>query len=402
MKQNFLFTAAVSASLLIFAGCSKQTKATISQIPENTKHHSWYFFTEDGFEQTSLPQQSGISSLKPWTETLRASDANTAADKSGYMLVNRLGVIHFAKNESQQVQPVLIQDYELFSNSTASNLIFDNENPYFTLSRSSFFNKEASLSETGSAQDSNRPFLVRISQELKAFYPAITYGDLRLGGGGEITGTFFDGNSFFASIKKINNSKTEFTYINFFANSSLESLSPFTKDEKITIQETSEENYRLLNSPKKFSDSPKRLRSLLSSIPQNFYFSVECKNSGGTSPKTFISGSDFGSDFSSENAESSENSFLIGAHAIIADDWICAVFSDGTTYFNGALDGEPILNNGKNTAFRLPKLPQNYIYGPFCISGTTLAVAWEESDFYKTGRSGFLTVDLKKVLYNEK
>ena len=358
--------------------------------------------TEDTSEHTTLPHQSRISSLKPWTETLRTSDANTAADKSGYMLVNRLGVIHFAKNESQQVQPVLIQDYELFSNSTASNLIFDNENPYFTLSRSSFFNKEASLSESGSAQDLNRPFLVRISQELKAFYPAITYGDLRLGGGGEITGTFFDGNSFFASIKKINNSKTEFTYINFFANSSLESLSPFTKDEKITVQETSEENYRLLNSPKKFSDSPKRLRSLLSSIPQNFSFSVECKNSGGTSPKTFISGSDFGSDFSSETAESSENSFLIGAHAIIADDWICAVFSDGTTYFNGALDGEPILNNGKNTAFRLPKLPQNYIYGPFCISGTTLAVAWEESDFYKTGRSGFLTVDLKKVLYNEK
>ena len=136
----------------------------------------------------------------------------------------------------------------------------------------------------------------------------------------------------------------------------------------------------------------------MSSIPQNFSFSVECKNSGGTSPKTFISGSDFGS----ETAESSENSFLINAHAIIADDWICAVFSDGTTYFNGALDGEPILNNGKNAAFRLPKLPQNYIYGPFCISGTTLAVAWEESDFYKTGRSGFLTVDLKKVLYNEK
>ena len=395
MKQNFLFTAAVSASLLIFAGCSKQNKATISQIPENTKHHSWYFFTEDGFEQTSLPQQSGISSLKPWTETLRASDANTAADKSGYMLVNRLGVIHFAKNESQQVQPVLIQDYELFSNSTASNLIFDNENPYFTLSRSSFFNKEASLSEKGNAQDSNRPFLVRISQELKAFYPIVTYGDLRLSGGGEITGTFFDGNSFFASIKKIKNSKTEFTYINFSANSSLESLSPFTKDEKITIQETSEENYRLLNSPKKFSDSPKRLRSLLSSIPQTFSFSVECKNSSGTSPKTFISGYDLGS-------ENAENSFLINAHAIIADDWICAVFSDGTTYFNGALDGEPILNNGKNAAFRLPKLPQNYIYGPFCISGTTLAVAWEESDFYKTGRSGFLTVDLKKVLYNEK
>ena len=182
MKQNFLFTAAVSASLLIVAGCWKQNKATISQIPENIKHHSWYFFTEDGFGQTSLPQQSGISSLKPWTETLRASDANTAADKSGYMLVNRLGVIHFAKNESRQVQPLLIQDYELFSNSTASNLIFDNENPYFTLSRSSFFNKEASLSETGSAQDSNRPSLVRISQELKAFYPAITYVDLRLDG----------------------------------------------------------------------------------------------------------------------------------------------------------------------------------------------------------------------------
>ena len=30
-----------------------------------------------------------------------------------------------------------------------------------------------------------------------------------------------------------------------------------------------------------------------------------------------------------------------------------------------------------------------------------MAVSWEESDFYKTGRSGFLVVDLGKVLYGD-
>ena len=157
----------------------------------------------------------------------------------------------------------------------------------------------------------------------------------------------------------------------------------------MNVEETSEENYRLLNSPKNFDLAPKRLQKLLTSIPGNFSFSVECRSLGEPSSRTFISAPQ-------GQAEDS----LVKAQAQISDGWCCAVFPDGTTYFNGALEGLPILNSGKNIAFRLPKLPEDYVYSVFCIVGTTLAVAWEESDFYKTGRSGFLTVDLKKVLYD--
>ena len=49
-------------------------------------------------------------------------------------------------------------------------------------------------------------------------------------------------------------------------------------------------------------------------------------------------------------------------------------------------------------AFRLPLLPSGFSYGEEAISGNTLYVAWEESSFFKTGRAGFITVDLKPIL----
>lgn len=384
--KRFIFIFSVFSVSLIFSACTKNAEIQVSQIKESSKDHEWYFFTTDGIEKTSLPQKSGISSLNPWTETLRVSDANNSSDGSGFMIVNRSGVLFFDAN-AQNTEPVLIQDYELFYNSTASTLIFDSGNPYITFSRSSFFNKEASLSKDSENINPERAFLVRISPQTKSFYPVLTYGDLQLSDGGEITGTFFDGKEFFSSIKKMENSKTHFSYIKFSANQSLQSFSPLTNPSKITVTDTSEQNYRLCNSPQDFSKAPHRLKSLLSAIPQNFYFSLVCKNSGGTSPRLYTN--------------SFDGETLSTANAVLSDGWVCAVFSDGTTYFNGALDGRNILNSGKNLAFRLPKLPENYIYGPFCIVKNTLAVAWEETDFYKTGRSGFLLVNLGKVLYGD-
>ncbi len=384
MMKRFIL---IVLSAFAFVGCAKKPSVKIEQISDLADDHEWYFFTANGFERAALPQKSGISSLKPWTETLRISDANSSSMGNGYMVVNRLGVIYF----EQGAAPLLIQDYGLFSNSTASTLVFNGENPYITFSRSSFFNKEASLessAELNEEENGGRAFLVRISPKTRSLYPVITYGDLNLAGGGEITGTYFDGKEFLCSVKKVENSRTFFTYINFYSPQDLETLSPYTQAGKITIEKTSEDSYRKANSPSAFSAAPSRLKELLSSIPEGFDFSVCCKDSGGASPRLF--------------STSLDSSTLLEAYSIISDGWICAVFADGTTYFNGALAGRNILNEGKNIAFRLPKLPKNYIYGPFCISGSTLAVAWEESDFYKTGRSGFLTVDLGKVLYGDR
>lgn len=372
----------ITSALFLFASCSKNKTAEITQINENSYDHQWFFYKNEGFENTTLPQKSALSSLKPWTETLRTSDANTDENGNGYLVVNRMGVIYIQKDG----EPVLIQDYELFANTTASTLIFDKNNPYITLSRSSFFNKDANLNNS-TTEDKNRPFLIRISSTERAFFPVITYGDLSLSNGGEITGTYYDGKNFVSCIKRQEREKTFFSYIKFYSNENLESLAPYTVTSKINLTQTSEQHYRNLNSPVKFSSSPLRLKKLLSSIPSDFDFAVYCKNSGGYSQRLYSSNTD------------SEG--ILKAWAIICDGWICCVFSDGTTYFNGALDGRNILNKGKNIAFRLPKLPENYIYGPFCIAGNKLCVAWEESDFYKTGRSGFLVVDLGKVLYGD-
>ena len=81
----------------------------------------------------------------------------------------------------------------------------------------------------------------------------------------------------------------------------------------------------------------------------------------------------------------------LNANASAGKKYVAAIFSDGTTYIKSNESDEV-------SAFRLPLLPAGYIYGDFAISGDSLYVAWEQSSFYKTGRSGFLQVNLQSVL----
>lgn len=377
MKKLILILALSSFIL----SCSKKESTELKQINSDPIYHKWYFFTKNNFEETSLPQKSDINSLKPWTEAFRCSDAQSSKNNTAYLLVNRLGVVVL----EEEKEPILIQDYQLFSDATASNLVFYRKEPYFTLSRSSFFNKNATL-KIDSKEDSNRPFLVRVCNNSKMLYPVVTYGDLKLATGGEITGSYFDGLNWFCSIKTEQMGRNFFSYIKWTSLQDLSTFPSYTKENKLSISNSSESEYRNLNSPLPLSKAPNRLKNLLSSIPKDFGFSINLYETDGFSPTIY---------------EDKNDNHLTKANALIDDSWICAIFSDGTTYFNGALADREILNNGKNIAFRLPKLPSNYLYGKFCIYGKMLAVTWEETDFYKTGRSGFLTVDLEKVLYGE-
>ena len=74
---------------------------------------------------------------------------------------------------------------------------------------------------------------------------------------------------------------------------------------------------------------------------------------------------------------------------------------DGTLFIEGALENKHILRNGKPVAIRLPKLAPGFVYTDFVISGNYLYVGWEETDFYKVGKSGFIQVNLEKTLYNK-
>lgn len=361
----------------LFFSCSKNKNQNVEIQEVNQKSHEWFYFTKDGFFKTELPQDSVISSLKPWTESIRLSEANTFQNK-GYLLVNKLGLLIIDENNP----PVLIQDFSLFDDYSCSNLFFAENTPFITFSRSSFFNSNANL-ENSNTENPERPFLVRLNEN--SFFPVLTYGDLNLSSGGEITGTYFDGFSFVSSVKRLVNGKVNFSYIKIIPQKSLNSFEPFTSSKKINIEETNEDFYREKVSPVDFSNAPKRLQEVLSSLPKNFDFTVCVDDEIYSSPKIYstkISGEQ-----------------VLNANSILNSNFVCVIFSDGTTYFKGALQNREISNSGKITAFRLPKLPENYVYTDFCISNSTLAIGFEEQDFFKTGRSGFLTCNLEKILY---
>ena len=60
-----------------------------------------------------------------------------------------------------------------------------------------------------------------------------------------------------------------------------------------------------------------------------------------------------------------------------------------------------VVNEGRPVAFKLPRLPAGYTYSCALIAGSTLFVSWEETAFFETGRSGFLAVDLERILYRQ-
>ncbi len=377
-----------AASMIAFSGCKDKKNAAesldsakIQEFSEKSSDHKWYYFSDGSYNETDLPQRSPILSLKPWTESLRICDGNVTSSGKGLLLVNHFGVLLFDGNG----EPRLIQDSELFSGTTAGNLVFENGVPFFTLAKNSFFNKKAASSSD--KNESETSHVIRLSLENSMFFPVITYGDLKIAQNAEVSGTYFDGNEWFSSIKSSENGRTDFRYIKWKPNGELSTLSPATKNGKVAISEISKDEYRKNLSPKNFSKAPERLKTLLSSIPADFDFSVSLRKDGGASPEYFSSGAQ------SKNENANE------ANAILTPDWICSVFGDGTVYFSGSLKGKTLLNNGKTVAFRLPKLPPEYVYGDFCISGDYLAVAWEETDFYKTGRSGFLVVNMAEIFY---
>ena len=396
MKLSKIFCAFAyafaAAATLVFLGCKDKkndggslNSEEIQEVSEKSSDHKWYYFSDGSYTETDLPQRSPILSLKPWTESLRICDGNVTSSGKGLLLVNHFGVLLFDKDG----EPRLIQDSALFSGTTAGNLVFEDGVPFFTLAKNSFCNKNAASSSSSSEKnESETSHVIRLSLENSMFFPVITYGDLKIAQNAEVSGTYFDGNEWFSSIKSSENGRTDFRYIKWKPNGDLSTLSPSTKNGKIEISEISKDEYRKNLSPKNFSKAPSRLKTLLSSIPADFDFSVSLRKEAGVSPEYFSAGAQ------NKNSES-ENE----ANAILTPDWICAVFGDGTVYFSGSLKERTLLNNGKTVAFRLPKLPSEYVYGDFCISGDYLAVAWEETDFYKTGRSGFLVVNMAKIFY---
>lgn len=344
----------------------------------------WFSITRDGFEKIERPQKAPPVIKKPWTEALRISYMAQAAENSPldldaksapkiFALVNRLGVIAFGAEENK-----IFKDDSIFANRSAEKIVFMNGVPVISVYKNSFFNEKIS------AHEMFRPFLVQLAQDSGVFFPILTYENLALDEKTQVNDFCWNGSQWFCSTKSSDENETKFKYLKFRPETTLISISP--EKNFLLIEESDEDEFRAQRRPHRFSYAPERVKELLENLPEDFNFYAECKIASGPTPREYLHGR-------------VSSGAMRKATVQISDTWIAALFEDGTMFLNGALYGRKILNGGKPIALRLPKLPEGYVYSDFGISGTQFFAAWEESEFFKTGRAGFIKVDLGKILY---
>ena len=396
-KSGFLITAAfLCLACFLLSSCKKKDKSKakpeIVEIGNQKTDHAWYYFTQDGFARVDSPRNAPFAGTLPYTEAIRISSANNGtADADGkvkaYALANRLGVICF---EGDKIS--LAKDINIFSNRTAANLVFIDGTPLFSVYKSVFFNDTISSAAYKNDSDAHL-FLVQFDDASKISYPVLNCTNLTDKKNSEITDYYWDGSEWFCSIKSVQDdnagvSKTEFSYIKFRPAAPIVSISPVSAGDLITVKESSVKEFRDMMSVKPYSLAPERIRTMLQGFDKAIPFLMEVKSAAGSSPRIY------------ENEIAGSFEEELKAKAIISQSWSAALFEDGTLFIEGALPGKHILRGGKPVAIRLPKLDIGFVYSDFVISGTTLYAAWEETDFYKVSRSGFLSVDLNATLYS--
>ena len=410
-KLLCLFTLSIAITL---TGCGKKSlpaDESFNNIPQismqaSNGSHSWYYFTREGFRQISKVQNVPEVPFIPWTEAIRISSANCATsegENKAFAVINRLGIISFNGEDKQ-----LSKDENIFTHRTAGNLIFLNETPIFSVFKSAFFN-DTIKDNKYSSEGSQHLFLIQFDPESKISYPIINCNNLTKAKNSEVVDYYWDGINWTCCIKTISETKTEFNYINWKPVQSLLTLSPVNANANISQWESNQDEFRSKKEQLEYKYAPERIKKMLSGFSKRTNFSIDVKNSGGSSWRNYknvaVSGwapaggtaSPEGGSANTAGATSRE----LYATAILAQTWSAALFEDGTLFLEGALPGKHILRAGKPVAIRLPKLPDDFVYSDFVISGTILYAAWEETSFFKTGRSGFVEINLNKTLYSK-
>lgn len=395
--MNKCFLAAIIALNLVcvlFSGCKNKDKAKedqkIVEIGTQKTDHVWYYFNQDGFVQVDSPRNAPFAGSFPYTEAVRISSANNGATGpdgtvKAYALANRLGVICF-ENDNISVA----KDVNVFANRTAANLVFIDGTPLFSVYKSAFFNDTIS-SAAYKNDTSAHLFLVQFDDTSKISYPVINSTNLTELTNAEVTDFYWNGKEWFCCIKSVSgdaSGKTDFSYIKFTPAAPITSISPVSAEDLITVKQSSVNEFREVMNVKPYAQAPERIRNMLQNFDKTIPFIIEVKSAAGSSPRIY------------ENEAPGSFETELKAKAIISQSWSAALFEDGTLFIEGALPGKHILRSGKPVAIRLPKLDEGYVYSDFVISGTTLYAAWEETDFYKVSRSGFLSVDLDSTLYS--
>ena len=363
-----------------FSKAVKEANPEIEFIEISKKDHKWYYFSYDSFEKVNLPQHAPQVLMKPWTEAIRIS-SSLAVGTDAFMTVNKLGILNCDPENEKQAK--LITDNAIFSSLTADNLVGIDGYPVFHVYKDKEFNSTKAKNE-----EITHPFLVQFHPESSVFVPLLSTDDLDYNSDVEVSDITFSEGEWTVTLKTMDTNRKRFDYITFSTYDDLTNIDPMHRKDALRTETISEGEFRAKMTPEDISKSPDRVKTLLSRLPRDFSYFIQLSQQNSGLQKSYVKSDDM------SNPDIMESQVLLG------DTYAIAIFSDGTGFFSGALQDRYILNNDYPVAFRLPKLPKNFSYGPLIIEGDILYVAWEESVFYETGKSGFLTVDLGKVFYD--
>ncbi len=359
---------------------SPQSQETQQQTQKKLSHE-WFYFSGSSFYKAESPQNAPQILKKPWTEAVRISSSlsiqNESKDYDVFFTVNKVGILISKPDTAKKA--VIAGDSQLFSKLTAGSLVCVDGFPVFHTYKNSFFSGKEKTIES-------LPFLVQFHPDTSIFLPLLYTKDLQIVEDAQVTDVQYTAGVWVASLKTETNDKTKFDYINFFSYEPLVQFSPAKRNIVLETKPLSVGEYRKLLTPSSFSSAPPRLKELYKRLPSGFPFYASVTLPNGGSAVTYLNGS-------------VDNDITLPSQAVLAETFSLAVFADGTSFFAGALPDNYILQDGEPVAFRLPKLPSGFTYGNIGVSGSILYVSWEEGSFYETGRSGFLTVDLKEILY---
>jgi len=348
--------------------------APIEEVEPDT--HRWFSFTRTGFEETTIPARSPDYPMRPWTQAPRISSTLSGTD-TGYLLVNRRGLIQLSGTK----EPLLIPDSRLFSGTTADTLLTASDNPVFKLYINTLFEEQVDQS---AAARGSIPVMVQYNPATNLYYPLVSKSDLNIPEEAQVTAVASVNDTWYFSAKQTDERQTSFTYLSVPSGAFFDTRN---------VTPVSDEFFRSLWDQKAFREAPDRYKQLLSVIPDTISFTLSASDYSQSSrvntPVLYYQGQDMAED----DVE------VLSAVGQTGRSWTMVLFADGTCYFAGSLPKLHILNNGKPVYFRLPALPEGIEYTDFALCGSKLYAAWEELDFYNTGKAGFLEVDLAKVLY---
>ncbi len=376
MFKNF-FKVCFFVFSLILVSCSKKEVLEVQDLIEvKNKNHEWFCFYGGKIKQVENLSEVPFVQEKPYTEAVRISDISIEKPsenevQKGFALVNQIGFLTFEDEKF-----TLSSDFNIFGGKTSDNLVFCENLPVCNLYKNSFFN-DFSVNQNDSA------FLVFMNPQTKVFYKILNTENISNDSSDQVTDFLYDGNVFSCMLKNSKDLQINFKYISFQLKESISLVTPQNTNENILISYNSQDEFRNAKKIEDFSKAPDRLKNLLKSV-KNQNFEIKLYNAGGSSPKIFV--------------QNKNDSKTLNAEAIFSETFSAVLFQDGTIYLNGFINNKSQINSGKTCGIKLPKLPKGFLYTGFALSDNTLYASWEQTNFVKTSKSGFLMVKLSNLL----